>query len=438
MAPLPPAPLTDAERRPSRTDLAVGAAMLAIGALGLFITHDVGGEEARGLLPVWADYLALLVLIAPVPWRRMAPAVIAAAVGIGFAVFRALEVPEGPASSLAVFMVIHAAGAHEWDRRRRDVGRGLALAAGAVALVLSLVQAYDVVNVDIVIEVSFSLAINLAFYAAAWALGDLARTQRADRAELRRRAEQLALERERRARQAVLDERVRIARELHDVVAHHVSVMGVQAAAARHVLAADPSRAAQAMAQVEESGRQAVGELQRLVGVLRDTDEATVDAPQPTLAELPDLLASVEGAGVAVDLRVVGQARPLPSSVELSAYRIVQEALTNVVRHAPGASVTVVMTHLPEAVKVEVVNGPAAVGAEPAGPGGGRGLVGMRERAAMLGGTVEAGIGPRGGYRVAALLPVTPAGGATTSGAAGTAGAGDGAADPAPSEEVSS
>ena len=141
------------------------------------------------------------------------------------------------------------------------------------------------------------------------------------------------------------------------------------------------------------------------------------------LAELPDLLASVEGAGVAVDLRVVGQARPLPSSVELSAYRIVQEALTNVVRHAPGASVTVVMTHLPEAVKVEVVNGPAAVGAEPAGPGGGRGLVGMRERAAMLGGTVEAGIGPRGGYRVAALLPVTPAGGATTSGAAG-AGAG--------------
>lgn len=406
MAELPPAPLTPEERRPSRMDLAVGAAMLLVGALGLFIAHDVGGPEVQGHLPRWADHLALLLLVAPVPFRRLAPAVVAVWVGVGFAVFRLLEVPEGPASAVSVFMVIHAAGAHVWDRRRRDLSRGVALLAGAVALTVAILQGYEVVTFDIAVEVSLSLMLNLAFYAAAWALGDLARNQRADRAELRRRADQLAEEREHRARQAVLDERVRIARELHDVVAHHVSVMGVQAAAARHVLAADPAGASAAMAQVEESGRQAVGELQRLVGVLRDTGPEEVEAPQPTLAELPALVEGMVQAGIAAQVRTVGRARPLPSSVELSAYRIVQEALTNVVRHAPGAPVTVVLTWLPGALQVEVVNGRPDPSAVPAGPGGGRGLVGMRERAAMLGGSVVAGVGSRGGYRVAATLPL--------------------------------
>ena len=405
-------PLTTAERRPSRVDLAVFAAMLLLGLLGIFLSHDLLDDDELGRLPMWADYVAFVLVIVPVPVRRMAPAAVCLYVGVGFAVFRLLEVPEGAVSTVALFMAIHAAGAHVPDPTRRTWSRAIALTAGFLALFVQLAGDVELVGFETVVGLLFSVGINAGFYVAAWVLGDRDRHQRIDRAELSRRAEQLATEREARAQQAVVAERVRIARELHDVVAHHVSVMGVQAAAARHVMAKDPERAAEALGTVESSARQAVEELQRLVGILREAPSDGIDAPQPTLDGLPALVDTLAAAGLPVELREIGRSPAMPDSVGLSAHRIVQEALTNVMRHAPGAETTVVLTHLAGVLQVEVVNGPAPAGATPAGPGGGRGLLGMRERAAMLGGTIEAGPLPRGGYRVAATLPLP--GGATT------------------------
>ena len=399
-------PLSAAERRPSWVDVGVVAAMLLLGLLGVFLAHDLGGPEDQSRIASWADYTTLVILVLPILVRRMAPAAVCVFVSLFFVAFRLLEVPEGPVSSVAVFMAIHAAGAHVADARRRNGARALALGTGFVALVVQLSGEIEAVGFEAVVGLTFSIGLNLGFYVAAWVLGDRDRHQRIDRAELSRRADQLATEREARAEQAVVAERVRIARELHDVVAHHVSVMGVQAAAARHVMGRDPARAAEALGTVEASARQAVDELQRLVGILREAPSDGVDAPQPTLDGLPALVATLADAGLPVELREIGRSPAMPDSVGLSAHRIVQEALTNVMRHAPGAETTVVLTHLAGVLQVEVVNGPAPAGATPAGPGGGRGLLGMRERAAMLGGRVEAGLLPRGGYRVAATLPL--------------------------------
>jgi signal transduction histidine kinase len=379
--------------------------LIVLGAFGLFLVHDLDPEAIESLLPEWADYLAFVLLVVPLLFRRIAPLTVGLVVGLGFTGFRLLKVPEGSISSVAVFVALYAVGAYAEDRRRRDGVRGLVVGAGMVALVISLLEDSDFVNLDGITFVIFSLGLNAAFFVAAWMLGDASRKRGEYEVELQLRADQLGAEREERARQAVVNERVRIARELHDVVAHHVSVMGVQAAAARRMIEREPTKAVEAMAHVEESGRQAVGELQRLVGYLRADNENDRLSPQPTLEGIPRLVETTGAAGLPVDLRVIGLSRPLPSSVELSAYRIVQEALTNVIRHAPGAETTVVLTHLADGLQVEVVNGPPAPGAAKAGPGGGRGLVGMRERASVLDGTFEHGAISGGGYRIMARLP---------------------------------
>lgn len=405
LATITPPALSPQQRRPTALDWGVLASMLVLGCINIFLTQDLDDPTFDSRLQPWADYLTFAVLVLPVAIRRMVPVAACLWVGVGFAVFRLLNVPEGIVSTLAVFLVIHAAGAYVADARRRDVARGLALLTGFFAMTVQLFSYSDAVSFDSVLGISFIVAINVGFYVAAWVLGDAARKQRLTEAELAHRAAQLADERDRTAEQAVTEERVRIARELHDVVAHHVSVMGVQAAAARHVLDRDRDRAVTALNDVEESARQAVSELHRLVGLLRSDGEPSDDAPQPTLQALPALMGSMRSAGLDVEMRVVGRARPLPSTVQLSAYRIVQEALTNVMRHAPGAEATVVINYLPDTLKVEIVNGPPEHGRQGDGPGGGRGLLGMRERAAILGGHMEHGSVSRGGYRVAVALP---------------------------------
>lgn len=388
------------------TDWGVVAVVVVMGFLNIFLNHELDEPIFESRLVPWADYVTFVVLVLPVAVRRMVPVATCLWVGVGFAAFRLASVPEGVMSTLAVFLVIHAVGAYVPDKRRRDLVRAVAMFAGFTALTVQLLFLNDAVSFDSLVGVLFTVAINVGFYVAAWVLGDAARRQRLTEAELAHRAEQLAHERDRRAEQAVTEERVRIARELHDVVAHHVSVMGVQAAAARHVLDRDRDRAVTALNEVEESARQAVSELHRMVGLLRSETDPDDDAPKPTLEGLPALINSMRGAALDAELRVIGRPRPLPSAVQLSTYRIVQEALTNVMRHAPGAQATVVVSHLPDTLKIEVVNGPAADGVLRSGPGGGRGLVGMRERAAILGGQLEYGPVSRGGYRVTAVLPL--------------------------------
>ncbi len=387
-----------------RGDYILTGVLLALAFFTLFVVYDVAAKEVESPLPEWGSYLLTAALICPMLVRRRFPLATGVFIGALFPVYRLLEVPEGSVSSAVLFIAIFAVGVYGSGARRRNQVRALIVALGFVALFLSIFNQYDFVSFDGITLSLFSIGINVAFFAAAWLLGEAWRQRQEYAVELEIRADELAREREERAKRAVLDERVRIARELHDVVAHHVSVMGVQAAGARRILDSDPDRASIALASVEESSRQAVSELQRLVGVLRSDSDGLDAAPQPTLGSLQPLVDKTKEAGLPVELRRVGRSRPLPSSVELSAYRIVQESLTNVLKHAPGASTTVVLTFMEATLGVEIVN-QASPNPHRSEPGGGRGMVGMRERAAMLGGDLQFGPAPGGGFRVAATLP---------------------------------
>jgi signal transduction histidine kinase len=242
----------------------------------------------------------------------------------------------------------------------------------------------------------------LAIQAAAWAVGFAVRQQRAYAAGLRDQAEQ-------RARARVAEERLRIARELHDVVAHSMSLIAVQAAVANYVVSEHPEEAARVLSSIEETSRAALGETRRLLGLLRDEDGARLApelAPAPGLGDLEKLVARTAEAGVRVDLEVRGRRRDAPAGVGLAAYRIVQEALTNVVKHAGAAGARVVVAYEDDALAIEVTDD--GRGGLPGPPG--HGIVGMRERVGLYGGDLDAGPLPGGGFRVAARLPWEAAG----------------------------
>jgi signal transduction histidine kinase len=239
-------------------------------------------------------------------------------------------------------------------------------------------------------------------FAAAWILGDRIGSRRAYLGELEQSAVKHEREREEHARRAAAEEQARIARELHDIITHNVSVMTVQAAAAGEVFETHPGRARQALTSIESSGREALTELRRLLGGVRTGDGSL--APLPGLARLEDLIAQVRAAGLTVELTVEGERHELPAAVDLSAYRIVQEALTNTLKHAQASNVTVLVRYGTGAVEVDVVDdgrGPAANGGER-----GQGIIGMRERAVLFGGELRAGPAPAGGFSVHARIPV--------------------------------
>jgi signal transduction histidine kinase len=267
----------------------------------------------------------------------------------------------------------------------------LTLAAGAI-----LVQRMPGLNASPDLAEMTTLSAIVLF--AAGALRERGQAQR-------RLAEQQHISDAERARRAQLEERSRIARELHDVVAHHMSVIAIQAEAAPYRVPDPPKELARSFADIRATATEGLRELRRVVGVLR-ADGATDDPdPQPSLARLKELVASLQGAGRQVTVEVTGTPRPLPPGVELSAYRIVQEALSNAVRHAPGSQVRVELGYRPAGLVLRVVNGPARSQPVPS-PGPGHGVVGMRERAAMLGGELAAEPRPDGGYAVTAVLPV--------------------------------
>jgi signal transduction histidine kinase len=224
-------------------------------------------------------------------------------------------------------------------------------------------------------------------------------------------------EQEQQARSSLLEERARIARELHDVVAHHMSVIAVRAETAPYRIPDLPEAVKDDMAETSAIAREALTEMRRLLGVLRSADNGAALAPQPGMDRLEGLVAAVRGAGLAVELRVEGAQRRLPAGVELSAYRIMQEALSNALRHAPGANATVEVCYEPSRLRLRVHNYPPPAGDQrpaPAPPG--QGIIGMRERAAMLGGTLTAAPTADGGYLVEADLPLhgSPADGEAT------------------------
>ena len=261
----------------------------------------------------------------------------------------------------------------------------------------------------------FSTAAELLFYMVcfgfAWLLGDSLRTRRAYYAELEERAARLERERAAQSQATIAAERARIARELHDVVAHNVSVMVVQADGAAYVLDTAPDQTRQALETISSTGRQALTEMRRLLGVLRSEDgTASEYVPQPSVEQLTDLVEQVRGTGMTVDFSVEGTPRPLPSGVELTAYRIVQEALTNTRKHGgPHVGATVKLTYGEGALMLLAEDDGRGSPEEMYEGGGadgmGHGLIGMRERIGMVGGRLEAGPRSGGGFRVCAELP---------------------------------
>jgi signal transduction histidine kinase len=248
--------------------------------------------------------------------------------------------------------------------------------------------------------------------AAGVLLGANMRARRAYLAELEERAERLERERDQQAQIAASAERARIARELHDIVAHHVSVMVAQADGAGFAIDRDPARAHRAMDVVARTGREALAEMRRLLGVLRPSADEQSVAPQPGVGQLEELVEKVRHAGLPVELRVHGTPPPMPAGLELAAYRVVQEALTNTMKHAgPNADACVDLAYRPGGIEIRVSDGgsPSAHPTPNGGPGTGQGLLGMQERAAVYGGEIRAGARPGGGYEVVASFPLVEA-----------------------------
>ena len=313
------------------------------------------------------------------------------ALGLVVAATIPLTVEVHSLNPLPPFLAFYSLAAHA--KRRTALVGGI---AGLVALVAPVLYETDYGFAPFVFHA--------LVFPAAWLLGDNLRTRRAYYAALEERAERAERERDEQARRAVAEEQARIARELHDVLAHNVSVMVVQAAAARDVFDSRPERAREALRSIEQTGRSALQELRRLLGAVRTEDTSL--APQPGLARLPELVDQVRRAGLDVDLQVEGRPQPLSAGVDLAAFRVVQEALTNTIKHA-GASAADVRV-LYDGGRVDLVVADNGVGPTANGSNGGQGLIGMRERVALYGGELETTTRPGGGFLVRASLPAEP------------------------------
>jgi signal transduction histidine kinase len=371
----------------------------ALAALFFLFTTVVVGAGAPG-----GSALIGLLMSVPLAWRRTAPVKAAAAV-VAAGLLQLVLVGGNllPADAAAPIMVYAlAAYAPRWASRA-------GLGVGLVASGLGALQYYQgFYEPQSLVVMAGMIAVTVI---AAWALGDLRRARLQQLAGLEERARLLELEHEQELQLAASAERARIAREMHDVVAHSLSVVIAQADGGRYAGQAEPAAATQALEQISATGRQALADMRSLLGVLRE-DGAQEYAPQPDVAAIDQLVADVRDSGLDVDLIVEGTPQPMPAGPELAAYRIVQESLTNVLKHAgPACRAWVRLQWRPDALEIAVLDdgrGAAAALAEPDGPvlpGSGHGLLGMRERAELHGGRLTAAPRHGGGFGVHAVLP---------------------------------
>jgi signal transduction histidine kinase len=367
-----------------RHPFAVDASLAA--AITVFVQQDTWTNGwVQGSRPALAA--AGLAMTLPLVLRRRHPVAVAAVV---FGALAVQDVVAGsdahtPDSQLVAWIVAaYSVGAHA-------DGAG-AFAGGALALVSTI----GWIGLD-------DAFLPVAVIGGAWVAGRLVHAGRARAVALEERTVALDRERDVRARAAVTEERARIARELHDVVAHSISVMGVQAGAVRRVLRPEQKEQREALLSVEQTGRQALAEMRRLLGILRSSDDDLTHAPPPSMAGVDELVEQLREAGLPVDLRVEGEPVALAPGVDISAYRIVQEALTNTLKHAGRAHAIVVVRYLKRELQLEVVDdgrGSAQNGEN------GHGLLGMRERVAIYGGHLDTGAQAGGGFFVRARLPL--------------------------------
>jgi signal transduction histidine kinase len=367
--------------------------LLALGVTLKIAAEAPDPEGAKG--PVWVDVLITLAFIGPLFFRRRWPmgAPLVSVVVVGATSFVDAGFID---NNFAAFLV--ALGIAAWFGMRPD--RRQALFGWAALQVTSAVITFNDPHTESVGDYFWSLIT----FSVAWIIG-FALGQRLRETDVTKRlAEQAELEREEQARLAVAEERARIARELHDVVGHSVSVMTVQASAVRRLLEPDQDKEREALLVVEQTGREALAEMRRMVGVLRRPEEAPALAPQPSLEHLDQLLANTREAGLSVELRIEGTPTELPPALDTTAYRIVQEALTNAVKHANAGRAEVLVRYGNGTVELVISDDGSGNGD---GDGSGHGLVGMRERVSVYGGELEAGPQAGGGFRLRATLPVT-------------------------------
>jgi signal transduction histidine kinase len=371
-------------RRPPRVDFLIAGALLVWGLLEAVLTRGPG--------PLAGRIAFVIAVTVPLVVRRQAPGLVVAVIcAATLAWALPANVSQGSTAPFPSFLLAGFSVACYARRPGVAIGGGVALFAVMLTALLS--HFYEGSNVGVGDVVILSV-----FLGGAWTSGWLVR-QRAAQAR-RAMAESGEL-----ARSAVSEERVRIARELHDVVAHSVSIIAVQAGAAEELIERDPQRARDHLASVRRTAREAMAEMRRLLDVLRTDDAAYT--PQPGLARLDDLLEEVRGAGVPVELIQEGERPHLPPGLDLVAFRVVQESLTNVRKHAPGASTKVLMRFGPSAFELDIANAPAIpVTTVNGGAAGGHGLIGMRERVHLFGGSFGAGPSEDGGFLVHAVLPL--------------------------------
>jgi signal transduction histidine kinase len=330
----------------------------------------------------------LLVETLCIAFRRRAPLLVLTVSGLAFCLYQVSGFPAHPlpfAPLIAVYTVAVSA------TTVISAVAGAALGAAVLAAAAGRAGPLD----DDVVD-------TLGILFAGWILGQVVRLGQARAALLEAQARELQRDQEERARLAVEQERSRIARELHDIIAHNVSVMVAQAGAGRRVFDHHPAQAREALGSIETVGREALGQMRWLVGLLHAETRGRSWVPQPGLAQLPQLVAQIERAGLPVQVISNGKPRPLPAGIELNAYRIIQEALTNSLKHAGPTHAEVVLSYYAKTLELTIRD--EGRGSAPLPPG--HGLVGMRERVALLGGKVAAGPRPGGGFEVAATLPV--------------------------------
>jgi signal transduction histidine kinase len=368
----------------------VTADRLAAAALAVGGVAEVLASELRAG-PVAANAAVALLYTLPFAWRRAQPLATVACVLAGALVMAHLLTPiqHLMVPLLAVLLAAYSCGAYQ-DAARAWASVAL-IAAGMVGVITSMPS-----------QGPADYFFPTLFMTVAWLTGRAVRSGARLTEALHETAARAAEEHDDELRRAAADERRRIARELHDLVAHSMSVMVVQAGGARRILDRDPARALEAAERIERAGREALAEMRHLLGVLHPADEPPALAPPPTLAELDALIARARAAGLPAVLREAGQRRPLPPGLDLAAYRIVQEALTNAIKHSGGAETEVTVRWGGSELVLEIRDhGGAAAFDE-----GGHGLIGMRERVRLYGGELETGRPCDGGWRVRATLPL--------------------------------
>ena len=368
---------------------------LVLAAVGVGLAETTLTQDDRNgpQGPLWFDLLTILAITVPFFARRRFPFGAPVAVGVAIAASSFVDKRLVPNSLIPFLVAATGFVLLGLLRDRSQAAAGLALGVGVVAIVAHndpLGGTGNFVFVSLVFSVF-------------WTIGFAVSRKFSEADEAKQRAARAEQEREERAVLAVSDERARIARELHDVVGHSVSVMTVQASAARRLLRPDQAKERDALLVVEQSGREALAEMRRMVGVLRRPEEAPALAPQPSLEYLDKLVEHARETGLPVDVRIEGTPVQLPAGVDLTAYRLVQEGLTNAVKHARAQHAEVVVRYGDGHVEVTVSDDGSGDGS---GDKGGHGLVGMRERVSVYGGELEAGPRPEGGYRLHASLPV--------------------------------